>query len=336
MLKNAVWNIASDTALAVKRFPLPALFCLLFCLCSILGYDKEGTYLAILFCGCFWLIGLQLFAESHAWRPLPFYALGLTIFAGMAWHLSTAPQLSIPLAFLGAGLFLGMFIAPFIGKRATGAEIWRFNYRLCLRIGFTLLAAIVLYLGLAGILTSLDFLFGLTFMDDMYGDAWLIVATFFSPLLAMAGIPTRFDTVEESYPKAMKLVLSCIAVPLLLVYAAILYSYAAKILITWELPKGGVAYLVTAFGGAGMMAYLASYPLHREPGVLRVFGRWFFPILLVPLALFAVAIGVRIHAYGVTEERYAILLCFFWLPPECSFFCGSNFGVIYLYFYYLI
>jgi len=139
------------------------------------------------------------------------------------------------------------------------------------------------------------------------------VATFFSPLLAMAGIPTRFDTVEESYPKAMKLVLSCIAVPLLLVYAAILYSYAAKILITWELPKGGVAYLVTAFGGAGMMAYLASYPLHREPGVLRVFGRWFFPILLVPLALFAVAIGVRIHAYGVTEERYAILLCFFWL-----------------------
>lgn len=173
---------------------------------------------------------------------------GTAIFLIMAWHLHTAQDALIPFSFLGPGLLLSIFIAPFLSKQASNTQIWVFNYHLWSRICFTVLAAIVLYLGLAAIIASLDFLFGVKFYRAIYEDVWLVVVTLFSPILAMAGIPQQFDTIEEPYPKAIRIILSHITLPLLLIYVVILYCYAIKILITWDLLKGGVAYLVSAFG----------------------------------------------------------------------------------------
>lgn len=322
MLKNATQTLMRSTSLALKRFPIPSLLSLLFCIVSISKWPEHGitgTYLAILFCGCFWFIALKLFAEARDWHSNRYYAIGTSVFLVMSWYLYTSPDIALPFGFLGAGLFLSIFIAPFFSNHSSSIQVWEFNYRLWIRIFFTVLAAIILYLGLTAIIASLDFLFGVKFYGNIYGDIWLVIATLFSPILTMAGIPTRFDVEETNYPKAIQVILSYIALPLLCVYMVILYGYAAKILITWDLPKGGVAYLVSAFGCAGIVAYLASYPLHKSQGIIGLFSRHFFKILLLPLLLLAVSIGVRIHEYGVTEERYAILLCLIWLTLSAFF-----------------
>lgn len=316
MLENALRNLIANTAVAVRRFPLPVLFSAFFCIVSISSTsqrDLKETILYILFCGGFWFIALKLFAESRAWTSARYYLVGMAVFAVIAWHLSVANDASLPFHFLGSGLFLSIFIAPFLNKQATSEQIWVFNYRLWIHIGFTILAAIVLYLGLCAVIASLDVLFGISFYSNFYGDVWLVVATFFSPLLAMAGIPKQLDETKQDYPKAIRIILSYIMLPLLCIYAVILYGYGAKILVSWELPKGNIAYLISAFGATGIIAYLASYPLHREQGIIGLFSRYFFKLLLVPLVLLAIGIGIRIREYGVTEERYGIALCLVWL-----------------------
>ena len=98
-----------------------------------------------------------------------------------------------------------------------------------------------------------------------------------------------------------------------------LYAYAAKIIITWALPKGGVSYNISLFSCFGIITYLISYPLHNETGIIKFFARIFFKILLLPLALLSTSIGIRVYEYGITESRYMVMLCTAWLILSCIF-----------------
>jgi hypothetical protein len=320
MFKNALKNLAPNIVTAIRRFPIPVLCSLLFCLVTTVPIFKalwpesriHSALLSLLFCGCFWFIALKLYAESHGWSIKRYYAMGTAGFALLAWLFGQSHDPLSQVWFAGSALFLSIFIAPFLNKRATTMQIWTYNYRLWLHILFTILAAVVLYVGILTISASIDSLFGLrTSAVYLYG--FFVIVTLFSPILAMTGIPVRFDDEEKECPKDIRIILPYIAIPLLCVYALILYIYTAQIFINWNLPKGGVAYMVSAFGCIGIIAYLASYPLHQNSGIINLFARYFFKILFVPLALLAVSIGQRIYEYGITEQRYTIVLCLIWL-----------------------
>lgn len=304
-----------ELILAVHRFPLPMICAAVFCALTLstLPDVEKLPYLEIAFYGCFLFIALKLAAESRQWSDLRFYSIGIPIFAGLALYVHISAEAVMVFFFLAPALFLSMFIAPFINKHSEAQQIWTFNYRLWTHIFITILAAVCLFLGLSAIVSSLNFLFGVEFYHDIYRDIWLIVATLFSPIAAMAGIPRRFDGSAVDFPKFVRIILCYIVIPLLLVYAAILYGYTAKIIITWALPKGGVAYLVSGFGCLGVIVYLASDPLHETSRIIALYKRHFFKLLVIPLALLAAGIYTRIHDYGVTEERYAVVLCLLWL-----------------------
>ena len=103
------------------------------------------------------------------------------------------------------------------------------------------------------------------------------------------------------------MLMNFIITPALLVYTAILYLYAAKILVLWSLPKGGVANMVFAF----TITAVAVKALQRYVSDRR-FG-WFFDrfsIIALPLnLLFWVGASRRVAEYGLTEWRYYMILC---------------------------
>lgn len=321
MLKPLAATVGAGLWSALGRFPVPVFCALCFCIISI-GVSAEtlrdfgapkGTLLAALFCAAFWFISATLLAESKGWNALRLYALGFAGAAAMGVYLWSLPRIDVPFGLLGAGCFLSMFIAPFLHRDASADAIWTFNYRLWVRIAVAVLAGFVLFLGLLAISQSFKFLFGVEQPSRIAEDIWLFVATLVSPVFAMAGIPRDFAAEEVDYPKPIRLIVSFILLPLLLVYAVILYLYAGKIAVTWTLPEGGVVYLVSGFGVVGTIAWLASVPLHAQSGFVATFARNFYRVLLLPLILLAVGIGFRIGEYGVTEERYVVVLCLLWL-----------------------
>ena len=134
----------------------------------------------------------------------------------------------------------------------------------------------------------------------------------------MAGIPRQFDEQATSFPKFLRIIL-CYIIPLLLVYAVILYGYNGKIIITWELPKAVSLIWFQVSAASAFIIYLASYP-SSDVKIIDLYRRHFFKLLLLLLLLLAAGIYTRIHDYGITEERYAIVLCLLYFPGECVAF----------------
>ena len=104
----------------------------------------------------------------------------------------------------------------------------------------------------------------------------------------------------------LEMLLNYIVTPALLIYAAILYLYMAKILVTWTLPEGGVAYLVFGFT-LFALAVQALQPLLQK----RMYD-WFFDrfslISLPTQVLFWIGVLRRTGEYGLTEPRVYLLV----------------------------
>lgn len=101
--------------------------------------------------------------------------------------------------------------------------------------------------------------------------------------------------------------LNAIVTPALLIYTAILYIYAAKILVTWTLPKGMIAGMVFTF------SILAVVVKAMQPYLTRRRYDWYFDrfslIALPLLVLFWIGTARRIGEYGLTESRFYLVLC---------------------------
>ena len=104
-----------------------------------------------------------------------------------------------------------------------------------------------------------------------------------------------------------------VLVPLLLVYTAILYAYAAKIALAWELPKGTLGAMVVGYLFAGAGTLLFGYPTRETGGPLvRLFWRYWVWLAALPVALLFIAVWRRIADYGLTEQRYLMVLVGIW------------------------
>ena len=319
MLKNTISTMKSELLVAIQRFFIPSIFSLLFCIIVVSSISKDeqiGKLLMILSCGCFWFISIKLLAEGLSLKAKEYYTTGIIVFCAMAWCIYIDSKQVI---FFAPCLSLSIFIAPFLNKASSDLDFWVFAYQVFLRVFITVILSIILYSGLSSIIYTLSFLFGLNFYNGIYIDAFLVIATLFSPIMIMAGIPLKFGATNETYPKNLRLILTYAFIPLFGIYTIILYSYVAKILIAWDLPKGIISLMVSTYGCVGVITYIASCPFQQNNKIIGIFSKYCFPLLFVPLILLAIAIGVRINNYGITTSRYIVLLCLIWLTLSSIF-----------------
>lgn len=315
-------SAGASLAATLKRFPASALCAALFTAVAMLDTYFQGyaplteRVLFLLFSACFGFIALTLLVESRRTSRAVSYGAGVLAGAAITYWAFSGVN-TIQLQLMAAASVLLMYVSPYLKLGSNNDQMWTFCYRLSLRIAFTFLAAVVLYLGLVLVVYGVKFLLlgGGSDSGKIYMHMWLAVACLFSPLFAMAGIPSRFDDTEETYPKYMRLLFTYIVLPLWLAYIVILYLYIGKTLFQMALPKGEVAYMVSIFGGITVAIYLKGYPLFRkgEKGIAAFFAANAFNLLVAPLLLLAVSIFTRISDYGVTEERYLLVLIFLWL-----------------------
>ncbi len=140
------------------------------------------------------------------------------------------------------------------------------------------------------------------------------VVVWASILCETLGVPVLFLMMSDRWAGAefrgqriLEVLLNWIVTPALGIYAAILYLYMVKILVTWTLPRGGVAYLVFGFT-IFVLAVRAFQTLLEKRIYDRIFDRasWF---LLPTQVLFWVGAMRRTGEYGLTEPRIYLLVC---------------------------
>ena len=205
---------------------------------------------------------------------------------------------------------------------------WTANQTIFSLLVLAIIIGVTLGAGLSIIFFSVAYLFDLSLSHKVYGVFWSICGLLI-PSLVFLGFAARIRKqdlpVEPFFPAALLLLKDFVAIPVILVYTAILYLYGLRIILALQLPKGMVGWMVSSYAIIGLVAWLWSYfPESRITRLAMLFHRLFFPLLIPLLILLAFAAGERIVQYGVTEERYFLLLIALWLFVLAAYFSLSR------------
>ena len=188
-----------------------------------------------------------------------------------------------------------------------------FVIRVFTRFFTTILYSLVLYLGLAAILFTTDKLLGVNIKSELYYYTYLIVAGIFAPTFFLAGIKAKHEilTIKE-YSRLLMVLVLYIIMPLICVYTIILYIYFGKIIITRTWPEGLVSNLVLWYSAITAAVLFFVSPLSHEKAWPTRFMKYFPKVILLLIVMMFISIGIRINAYGVTENRYFVVALGIW------------------------
>ncbi len=288
-----------------------------------LSDDMAGRTVLFLTLAALFAMTVQLFFRGSSWREPKVPGIILTGAAVMAAAAFIPAHFTVMQVFLIGALILSLLFSPYLARAGSEDSAWYYNYLNLMTVVFGWISSFVFSLGAVAILASIDYLFEVRIESTLYGDAWLTGSILLFSLYILAQWPESFDYQKEDCapPTGVYFIANYLLVPLTVVYTVILYAYAAKIAVGWSLPRGNLAYMVTGFGVVGVLTHLAVYPM-RENGtrLLQFFYKHFYKVLMVPLMLLAIGIYTRISQYGVTEERYAVLLALVWFSALSTLF----------------
>ena len=178
----------------------------------------------------------------------------------------------------------------------------------------------VLWIGIEIILTTVNYLFfnsgdSLFFRLTTYS-FWFITEVFgVSLFLSLLKKPD--DNLENyEFPFIFNLLIKFVIIPLIIIYTGVLYIYMTKVLISMHLPKGLISHLVLWYTAFSVAVMILITPFTQKDKFFENFKKYFpyFSIPLIFASLFAVF--QRTYQYGITENRYYVLISIFWL-----FFC---------------
>ncbi|HHW91711.1 MAG TPA: DUF4153 domain-containing protein [Firmicutes bacterium] len=316
-------NVAGRIAFSLKRFPEPLVFAFVTVLILIYlnhnhtqpAADNLLRVAMTLALGVPLTLCLRMMGERGTGPKVPaILAYGLAIlFLFGYYHFLLPDQNMVSMTrymALNLAFYLFFIAIPYWGRNR-GFE----HYVLELGMGFaaTYFYSLALFAGLAAILFTINALFSAGIPGEVYLDLFLVVAGIFAPAYFLAGIPAYgVEYKREDYPKFFQILLLYIVMPLLTVYTAILYVYFFKIIITRYWPEGIVSHLVLWYSLVSIAVIFSIYPLKERNQWVRVFVAC-FPKLILPLLLMLfLAMGIRIRAYGVTENRYLVLAGGLW------------------------
>ncbi len=282
------------------------------------------------------LIGLAALAESRAWEGRLHWLLqGLGTAALVGYFFLLDPKsdsfewLTLPryLALLLTAHLL-VAVAPYL-NRSPVADFWEYNKRLFINVVTGGAFSAVLFLGLAAAILAVDQLFDLNVDYRIYGRLFVLLAGVFNTSFFLFHFPKTYAFGEDGaagYNAVFRNLCKYILIPIVGLYFLILYAYGAKILVTWNLPKGWASSLVIGFSVAGIFTYLLNYllPQHDDSGLVRGYRRWFWWVVLPVTVLLFVAIERRIADYGVTEQRFLVAHTGLWLAAMCLYFLFSK------------
>jgi len=213
------------------------------------------------------------------------------------------------------GLILTLIIAIFYTLKLKENEDYE-PYVIRIFYGFfiTVLYSGVLYFGISAIIFTINALFDAEIDGKWFFYFFLMVTFIFGALMFLSKLPEKDESYRDyPYSKALKILLLYIVIPLITIYTGILYVYFIKILVTQEWPRGLVSNLVIWYSVVSAAVIFFITPILEENKVAQLFRIWFPRILLPILAMMFMSIGKRIAQYGVTENRYFVVLLGIWV-----------------------
>jgi hypothetical protein len=337
-MKSISFKTFSENALnAFRRFPFAIVFAIATAVTALLWvhYDDAASrtetwdhdrlvyawYIMTFYLAMLLSVSIAFFSERFGFsqvRTIVAYAIGIGLCAWFFFSLDSNSETTNGgrFALYVIALHLLVSISAFMVRNEMNG-FWQFNKSLFLRFLLSGLYSAVIFAGLALAMVAVNELFDINIKDVYYFDLWVIVAGVFNTWFFLSGLPADVTALQHrhDYPKGLKIFTVNVLLPLVTLYMVILYLYMFKIVITSHWPAGWVGYLVIAFSVFGILSFLLIYPLREQESNrwINTFMRLFYFLILPLIAMLVVAIYKRASEYGITENRYYLILLAAWL-----------------------
>lgn len=311
---------------AFKRFPFTLVWAIASTITVVILIEKDINYLFdennrllfVMILGISWLIGAQFYIEQFKRAKQLWWIKIVVVLAVIGVYFLLPPNdraSNGPTPYIRYVLFLlaghlSLFFAPFLTTWHPKAY-WNYLSNMIIAIGRSILFSGVVYLGLSLALLAIQYLFNIDIDDQRYGQLFVVCLGVVNTWVYLSDFPKEIQhSIHMQFNKATEVFVKFILIPLASLYILILYAYALKILINWELPKGWVSYLITALAGLILIIQVIIHPIRitHESRLIRRFQPLFYWLFLPLLILFYVAIYKRVADYGITEARYFLIL----------------------------
>ena len=170
---------------------------------------------------------------------------------------------------------------------------------------FGLLISGILYMAVMAIMASFFYIFGIDEPKHFYEHIAQFIFLVLAPQICCTLVRQNEDEVTEPF-KILRLILNFILSPAVIIYTVILYTYFIKIAIEWNLPKGGVAWMVMGFITVALIGRVAQSILSQR--YYDWFYRHFTLIAIPPLIMYWIGSIYRIRIYSFTESRFYLMV----------------------------
>ena len=178
----------------------------------------------------------------------------------------------------------------------------------------TIIYSMILFLGVSAIIFTVNSLFDANIDGKYYLYTFLFIGLIFAVSMFLSKIPKEDDkdSIANYYSKGLKILIAYIIIPLLSIYTLILYVYLGKILVTANWPQGIVSHLILWYSVISIIILIYINPIYKENRLLNYFYK-IFPIIILPVyVMMFISISIRINQYGLTENRYLVILLGIW------------------------
>ena len=319
-MKDAMQNVW-------RRFPLTVVWLVLLTAyaiwrCWTKASFVEGQHIAILYglsMGVVLAATLSLWGEEvkrsslRWWITLAAFLLLIVDVVYLFMHPEAVNRSETVIAHLSVAMALAVaFFYGSFSREKDDLPVWNFTWRTFLWFCISFLTGGILTAGLLALVGSFRWLFGLHVAEEWYATLAILTLLTTPVLLFLARIPEGEEKHSDVavISKYLIFVIRYLFVPLMALYLIVLYIYGLRILVRWELPNGGVGWLVSALMAGCVVVELGLYPLMRS-GEVKPFERWivrWLPVLILPLLLLMTVGTVRrLSDYGVTPPRLYLL-----------------------------
>ncbi len=343
-LKQLLPKINLEVVFSVlQRFPLAILFAMFTATIAIMMVNDandaaEHLLPKIIMCttlGVLLFINTRLIVETFTLNQLWQFVIELIGLLTLFFYFQTLPESLHKLdhrtmpVFFGLHLLLHLSVSfiPYL-KRKKPFQFWEYNRIIFSRFIEATLYSFILFAGLSLALLALDYLFGVEFNHNkIYAHLFFTIMSVFNTAYFLSRFPKNINELLPSEPNwSYRILTEFILIPLSILYLFILYAYAISILVNGALPEGWVSKLVLSFSIIGVLTYLLNYINTRKESrrLTKLFLKYFFPAMFLPIILLFVAIYVRLEEYGVTEPRYIVATIAVWLFGIMIYFILSR------------
>ena len=200
-----------------------------------------------------------------------------------------------------------LVILLFFGYRQSpdNVEFSRRAMRRFFNMVFSVVFGGLLVIAFMLIVASLEYIFSVD-TGRLFSYVPIAVGCLLTPLLLFSMQAKSEREAWHAPAKWLEVLFNYVLNPGIVIYTVILYVYAVTVLVSWNLPKGGIAAMVFAFFIVSFFGRLSQTVVSRP--LFRWYYRYQTLFSLPLLVLFWTGSLYRLQTYGFTESRVYLLV----------------------------